>query len=102
MRMRHSIGTKLLVLKGKMLSPPKGTHNEFASSKLTSAARVSKGKSSNKSIPGMGKPSPSTSRVPNIPCEMPSAPLSDDKGLQSTDIPAVPVLRSPPSFGLHV
>ena len=67
--MRHSIGTKLLVLKGKMLSPPKGTQKEFASSKLASTARVSKGKSSKRSIPGIGKLSLTTAKVPSIPCE---------------------------------
>ena len=54
--MRHSIGSKQPVTKGKILSPPRGTHKEFASSKLATA-RVSKGKSSKKSIPGIGRPS---------------------------------------------
>ena len=47
--MRHSIGSKQLVTKGKILSPPRGTHKEFASSKLAAAAKVSQGKSSKKS-----------------------------------------------------
>ena len=40
--------------------------------------------------------------MPSILHEQPSAPTGDDKGHQSTDFPAVPVLRSPPPFGLNV
>ena len=63
--MRHSIGFKQPVTKGKILTPPRGTQREFASSKLATA-RVSKGKSSKKSIPGIGRPSPSTMEVTAI------------------------------------
>ena len=38
--MRHSISTKLPVTKGKILSPPKGTHKEFANSKLVATELV--------------------------------------------------------------
>ena len=96
--MRHSIGSKQLVMKGKILSPPRGTHKEFASSKLATA-RVSKGKSSKKSIPGIGKPSPSTMKVTTILPKKPNISTGDDEEQPSTDIPAVPVLRSPPPFG---
>ena len=95
MRMRHSIGSKQLVMKGKISSPPGGTHKEFTSSKLATA-RVSKGKSSKKSIPGIGKPSPSTMKVTAILPKKPCIPIGDDEEQPSTDIPAVPVLRSPP------
>ena len=101
MRMRHSIGSKQLVTKGKILSPPRGTHKEFASSKLATA-RVSKGKSSKKSIPGIGRPSPSTMKVTTIPPKKPHISTGDDEEQPSTNIPAVPVPRSPPSFGPQV
>ena len=42
--------------KEQILSPPRGTQKEFASSKLAST-RVSGGTSLKKSIPGVGKPS---------------------------------------------
>ena len=100
--MRHSISTKLLVIKGKILSPPKGTHKEFASSKLAATAGVSKGKSSKKSIPGIGKPSPSTSKIACIPLKQPSISTGEEEGPISSDIPTVPVLRSPPPYGFHV
>ena len=83
------------------LSPPRGTQKEFTSSKLATA-RVSKGKSSRKSIPGIGKPSPSTMKKTTIlPKEM-HISTGDDQEQSSTDIPAVPVLQSLPPFGLHV
>ena len=102
MRRRHSISTKQRVIKGKIPSPPKGTHREFASSKLASTARVSKGKSTKKFIPGIGKPSPSTSKVTSVPQKQPSVPTGNNEGPTSTNIPAIPVLRSPPPYGLPV
>ena len=99
--MRHSIGSRPLVTKGKILSPPRGTQKEFTSSKLATA-RVSKGKSSRKSIPGIGKPSPSTMKKTTIPPKEMHISTGDDQEQSSTDIPAVPVLQSPPPFGLHV
>ena len=91
-----------MVIKGKIFSPPKGIHKEFASSKLADTARVSKGKSSKKSIPGIGKPSPSTMKVTKVLPEQPLASIGNDTEHQATDIPVVPVLRSPPPHGLHV
>ena len=89
--MRHSIGSRLLVIKGKILSPPRGTQKEFASSKLATA-RVSKGKSSRKSIPGKGKPSANTMKKTTIlPTEM-HISTGNDQEQSSTDIPAVAVL----------
>ena len=67
MRTRHSIRSKQPVTKGKILGPPRGTHKEFASSKLAATTRVSKRKSSKKSIPGIGRPSPSTMKVTTVP-----------------------------------
>ena len=96
--MRHSIGSKQPVMKGKISSPPRGTCKEFTSSKLATA-RVSKGKSSKKSIPGIGTPSPSTMKVTTVPPNKPRISTGDDDEQPSTDIPAVPVLRSPPPFG---
>ena len=84
-------------MKGK-ISSPRGTHKEFASSKLATA-RVSKGKSSKKSIPGIGKPSPNTVKVTTVLPKKPCISTGDDEEQPSTDIPAVPVLRSPPPFG---
>ena len=101
MRTRHSIGSKQPVTKGKILSPPRGTRKEFASSKLATA-KVSKGKSSKKSIPGIGKSSPSTMKVTAVLPKKPCISMGDDKEQPSTDIPAVLVLRSPPPFGPHV
>ena len=98
--MRHSIGSKQQVTKGKILSPPRGTHKEFTNSKLATA-RVSKGKSSEKSIPGIGRPSPSTTKVTAIPPKKPCISMGDDEEQPSTDIPSVPVLISPPPFGPH-
>ena len=99
--MRHSIGSRLPVTKGKIPSPPRGNWKEFTSSKLATA-RVSKEKSLRKSIPGIGKPSPSTMKKTKIlPIETCSL-TGDDQEQSSTDIPAVPVLQSPSPFGLHV
>ena len=88
-------------MKGKILSPPRGTHKEFANSKLATAW-VSKGKSSKKSIPVIGGPSPSSMKVTTILPKKPHISRGDDEEQPSTDIPAVPVLRSPPPFGPHV
>ena len=98
MRTRHSIGSKQPVTKGKISSPPRGTHKEFASSKLETA-RVSKGKSSKKSIQAIGRPSPSTMKVTTILPKKPRISTGNDEEQPSTDIPAVPVLRPPPPFG---
>ena len=89
--MRHNIGSRLPVTKGKILSPPRGTQKEFASSKLATA-RVRKGKSSRKSIPGIGKPSPSTMKKTTIPAKETCISTGDDQEQSSTDIPTVPVL----------
>ena len=102
MRMRHSIGSKLPVTRGKILSPPRGTHKEFASSKLADTARVGIGKSLKKSTPGIGKPSPSTMKVTTVLPKQPTVSTGDDKEQSSTNIQAVPVLRSPPLYGLCV
>ena len=91
MRMRHSIGSRPLVTKGKILSPPRGTWKEFTSSKLVTA-RVSKGKSSRKSIPGICKPSPSTMKKATIPPKETCISTGDDQEQSSTNIPAVPIL----------
>ena len=99
--MRQSIGSKQPVMKHKILSPPRGTLKEFASSKLATA-RVSKGKSSKKSIPGIGRPSPSTMKVTAILPKEPHVSMGNDEEQPSKDIPAVPVLRSPSPFGPHV
>ena len=64
--MRHSTGSKQLVIRSKILSPPRGTQKEFTSTKLATT-RVSKGKSSKKSIPGIGKPLPSTMKKTQVP-----------------------------------
>ena len=98
--MKHSIGSKQPVTKGKMSSPPRETHKEFTSSKLATA-RISKGKSSKKSIPGIGRPSPSTMKVTPVPPKKPHISMGNDEQ-PSTNIPAVPVLRSPPPFGPQV
>ena len=81
MRLRHSIGSKQLVRKGKI------------------TASISKGKSSKKSIPGIGRPSPSTMKVTTVLPMKPIISKGDDKEQPLTDLPAVPVLRSPPPFG---
>ena len=91
MRMRHSIGSKQLVIRSKILSPPRGTWKEFASSKLATT-RVSKGKSSKKSIPGIGKPLPSTMKKTQALPKETSVPTGELQEQPSTDIPAVPVL----------
>ena len=96
--MRHSIGSKLPVTREKILSPPRATHKEFASSKLAATARVGKGKSSKQSIPGIGKPSPSSVKVTTVLPKQPTVSTGDDKEQLSTNIPAVPVLRSPPPY----
>ena len=100
--MRHSIGSKQPVTKGKILSSPRGTHKEFASSKLAATARVSKGKSSIKSVPGIGRPSPSTMKLTTISPKESIISTGNAKEQPLTDIPAIPVLRSPPPFGLWV
>ena len=96
--MIHSIGSKQPITKGKISSPPRGTHKKFDSSKLAKA-RVSKGNSSKKSIPGISRPSPSTMKVTAIPPKKPCISKGDDEEQPSSNIPAVPVLRSPPPFG---
>ena len=102
MRMRHSISMKLPVIKCKILNPPKGTHKEFAISNFASTARFSKEKSSKKSFPGIGKPLPSKSKVTSVPQKQQSVTTGDEEGPTSTNIPAVPVLRSPLPYGLCV
>ena len=89
--MRHSIGSRPPVTKVKILSPPRGTRKEFASSKLATA-RVSKGKPSRKSIPGIGKPSSSTMKKTTIPPTEMYILTGDDQEQSSTDKLAVPVL----------
>ena len=101
MRTRHSIGSKQPVIRSKILSPPRGTWKEFASSKLATT-RVSKGKSSKKYIPGIGKPSPSTMKKTQAPPKETHVPTGESQEQPSTDIPAVPVLWSPPPFGPSV
>ena len=98
MRMRHSTGSKQLVIRSKSLSPPRSTWKEFTSSKLATT-RVSKGKSSKKSIPGIGKPSPSTMKKTQAPPKETHVPIGESQEQPSTDIPTVPVLWSPPPFG---
>ena len=89
--MRHSIGSKQPIIRSKILSPPKGTWKEFASSKLATT-RVSKGKSSKKSIPGIGRPSLSKmKKTPVLPKET-SVSTGDEQEQPPTDIPTVPVL----------
>ena len=87
----HSIGSKQPVTRGKILSPPRGTQKEFTSPKLATA-RVSKGKSSKKSIPGIGNPSPNTMKKTPVPPKEPSVPTGNEQEQSSTNIPAVPVL----------
>ena len=99
--MRHSIGSKQPVIRSKILSPPRGTWKEFTSSKLATT-RVSKGNSSKKSIPGIGKPLPSTMKKTQAQPKETSVPTGEEQEQQSTDIPTVPVLQSPPPFGLGV
>ena len=69
---------------------------------MAATARVSKGKSSKKSIPGTGKSSSSTMKVTKVPAEQPPASTGNDMEHQSTDIPAVPVPRLPPPHGVCV
>ena len=89
--MRHSIGSKQPVIRNKILSPPRGNQKEFTSSKLATTW-VSKGKSSKKSIPGIGKSSPSAmKKTPVLPKET-SVSTGDEQEQPSTNIPAVPVL----------
>ena len=89
--MRHSIGSKQPVIRSKILSPPRGTWKEFTSSKLATT-RVSKGKSSKKSIPGIGKPLPSTMKKTQAPPKETSVPTSEEQEQPSMSIPTVPVL----------
>ena len=99
--MRHSIGSKQPVIRSKILSPPRSTQKEFASSKLATT-RVSKGKSSKKSIPVIGTSSPSTMKKTQALPKETSVPTGKSQEQPSTDIPAVPVLQSPPPFGPSV
>ena len=101
MRMRHSIGSKQPVIRTKILNPLRGTWKEFTSSKLATT-RVSKGKSSKKPIPVIGKPLPSTMKKTQVPAKETSVSTGEEQEQPSTDIPVVPVLQSPPSFGLCV
>ena len=89
--MRHSIGSKQLVIRSKILSPPRGTQKEFASSKLATT-RVSEGKSSKKSIPGIGKPLPNTMKNTQALPKETSVPTGKQQEKPSMSIPAVPVL----------
>ena len=99
--MRHSIGSKQPLIRSKILRPPRGTWKEFTSSKLATT-RVSKGKSSKKSIPGIGKTLPSTmEKTQALPKET-HLPTGKSQEQPSTDIPTVPVLQSPPPFGPSV
>ena len=65
MRMRHSIGSKQLVIRSKILSPPRGTWNEFASSNWQPPG-LAKG-NLQRNLPGIDKPLPSTMKKTQAP-----------------------------------
>ena len=92
--MTHS---KVHVPKGNMPDPPKGTHWEFASTKLASGSKSKKGKAIKCSITGLGKPMTTASKLPHVPKTSPCVSTEAAKEHKSltkspVHIPAVPVL----------
>ena len=83
-----------------MQDPPKGTHHEFASTKMASASKLSKGKAVKCSVTGLNKLSPkaTTSKKPKTspPSYREVMRECDVSTKQPPHIPVVPVLRSPP------
>ena len=83
-----------------MQDPPKGTHREFASTKMASASKLNKGKAVKCSVTGLSKLSPKAT-APKKPKTSPPAyneVMRECNGStkQPPHVPVVPVLRSLP------
>ena len=74
MRTTHMTHSKVYVPKGNMSDPPKGTHREFASTKLASSSKIKKGKAIKCSITGIGRPMSTMSKLPCVPRHHPVYP----------------------------
>ena len=100
MRSLHRTCSKIQVPKGKIQDPLKGTHHEFASTKMASTSKFNKGKAVKHSVTGLSKLSPKTT-TPKRPKMSPPAynevmrecNVSTNQPLH---VPVVPALRSPP------
>ena len=80
-----------------MQDPPKGTHKEFASTMKVSSSKVLKGKAIKHSITGIGRPTSTKAKLPQVPKTSPSIAWIDAEGHTTLTksplhIPAVPVL----------
>ena len=107
MRATHRTHSKVQVPKGKVSDPPMGTQREYARTRLVSKTKLKKGKAVKHSVTGIGKPSPTMSALPHVPKTSPHVTTSATKEKQNTNdqpvqVPAVPVLRSPPPTGPHI
>ena len=80
--MTHS---KVYVPKGNMPDPPKGTHREFASTKLASSSKIKKGKAIKHSITGIGRPMSTMSKLPHVPKTSPCVSHRSCKGTPTID-----------------
>ena len=83
-----------------MQDPLKGTHHEFASTKMASASKLNKGKAVKHSVTGLSKSSPKAT-APKKPKTSPPAyneVMRECNGStkQAPHVPVVPVLRSLP------
>ena len=83
-----------------MQDPPKGTHHEFVSTKMTSASKLSKGKVVKCSVTGLSKSSPKATTPKKPKTSPPSYNEVMREHNESTEqpphVPVVPVLRSLP------
>ena len=79
---------------------PKCTHCEFASTKMASASKLSKGKAVKHSVTGLSKSSPKATEPKKPKMSSPSynevMRECNESTEQSPHVPVVPVLRSPP------
>ena len=100
MRSSHRTHSRTQVSKGKMQDPLKGTHHEFASTKMASTSKLNKGKAVKHSVTGLSKSSPKAT-APKKPKMSPPAYNDimrecNESFKQPLHVPVVSVLRSPP------
>ena len=83
-----------------MQDPPKGTHHEFAITKMASASKLKKGKAVKYSVMGLSKSSPKATTPKKPKTSPPSYNEVMRECNESTEqplhVPVFPVLRSPP------
>ena len=84
------------------MSPPKELIGNLPAQNWLLQQELVKENPQRQYIPDIGKPSLSTAKVTCILLKQLSVPTGEEEGPISSDIPTVPVLRSPPPYGLCV